>query len=166
MAIVTVQSGFGAPKSKICNCFHFPSFYLASLVAQLVKNQPAMWETWIWSLGLEDPLEKGMATHSSILVWRIPWTGIIVHGSQRDGHEWATFIICHEVMGLDAMILVFWVLSFKLAFSLSSFTHIKGLFTSSSLSAIRVVSFAYLRLLIFHPAILIPDGKSSSLAFS
>ena len=46
----------------------------ASLVAQLVKNLPAMRETWVWSLGWEDPLEKGKATHSSILVWRIPWT--------------------------------------------------------------------------------------------
>ena len=46
----------------------------ASLVAQLVGNQPAMWETWIQSLGWEDPLEKGKATHSSILAWRIPWT--------------------------------------------------------------------------------------------
>ena len=46
----------------------------ASLVAQLVKNLPAMQETWVWSLGWEDPLEKGMATHSSILAWRIPWT--------------------------------------------------------------------------------------------
>ena len=43
-------------------------------VAQLVKNLPAMQETWIWSLGWEDPLEKGKATHSSILAWRIPWT--------------------------------------------------------------------------------------------
>ena len=57
--------------------------------------------------------------------------------------------VCHEVMGLDAMILVFWMLSFKLTFSLSSFTFIKRLFSSSSLSAIRVVSSAYLRLLIF-----------------
>ena len=46
----------------------------ASLVAQLVKNLPAMWETWVRSLGWEDPLEKEMATHSSILAWRIPWT--------------------------------------------------------------------------------------------
>ena len=44
----------------------------ASLVAQLVKNLPAMWETWVQSLGQEDPLEKGMGTHSSILSWRIP----------------------------------------------------------------------------------------------
>ena len=64
--------------------------------------------------------------------------------------------ICHEVMGPDAMIFVFWLLSFKSTFPLSSFTFIKRLFSSSSLSAIRVVSSAYLRLLIFLPAILIP----------
>ena len=45
----------------------------ASLVAQLVKNPTAMWETWVRSLDWEDPLEKGMATHSSILAWIIPW---------------------------------------------------------------------------------------------
>ena len=51
-------------------------YYLsrASLVAQLVKNLPVMWETWVQSPGWEDPLEKGMATHSSIWAWRIPWT--------------------------------------------------------------------------------------------
>ena len=47
----------------------------ASLVAQLVKNPPAMQETTVWSLGWEDPLEKGTATHSSMLAWRIPGTG-------------------------------------------------------------------------------------------
>ena len=46
----------------------------ASLVVQLVKNPPAMQEAWVQSLGWEDPPEKGMATHSSILAWRIPWT--------------------------------------------------------------------------------------------
>ena len=69
--------------------------------------------------------------------------------------------ICHEVMGPDAMILVFWMLSFKPTFSLSSFTFIKRL-CSSSLSAIRVMSSAYLRLLIFLPAILIPPCASTS----
>ena len=73
--------------------------------------------------------------------------------------------ISHEVMGLDAMILVFWMLSFKPTFSLSFFTFIKGLLSSSSLSAIRVVSSAYLRLLIFLPAILIPACASSNPAF-
>ena len=64
--------------------------------------------------------------------------------------------ICHGVMGLDAMILVFQMLSFKPAFSFSSFTFIKKLFSSSSVSVIRVVSFVHLRLLIFLLATLIP----------
>ena len=67
----------------------------ASLMAQMVKNLPAMQETWVQSLGWEDPLEKGMATHSSILAWRIPWTeepdALQSVGSQRVGHEWATY---------------------------------------------------------------------------
>ena len=46
----------------------------ASLVDQLVKNLPAVWETWVPSLSWEDPLKEGMATHSSIVVWKIPWT--------------------------------------------------------------------------------------------
>ena len=57
----------------------------ASLVAQLVKNLSAVQETWIQSLGWEDPLEKGKATHSSILAWRMPWT-VKSMGSQRVGH--------------------------------------------------------------------------------
>ena len=73
--------------------------------------------------------------------------------------------ICHEVMGPDAMILVFWMLSFKPTFSLSSFTFIKRLFSFSLLSAIRVVSSAYLRLLIFLPAVLTAAYASSSITF-
>ena len=73
--------------------------------------------------------------------------------------------ICREMMEPDAMILVFWMLSFKPTFSLSSYTFMKSLFSSSSHSAIRVVSSAYLRLLIFLPTILIPVCASSSLAF-
>ena len=61
------------------------------MVAQTVKNLPAMQETQVQSLGWEDPLEKGIATHSSILVWRIPWTeepgGLLSMGSQRVGHD-------------------------------------------------------------------------------
>ena len=60
----------------------------ASLVAQVVKNPPAMRETWVQSLGWEDPLEKGKATHSSILAWRIPWTDSIQSmGLQRGRHD-------------------------------------------------------------------------------
>ena len=63
----------------------------ASLVAHTVKELPAMQETWVRSLGWEDPLEKEMATHSSILAWRIPWTEepgrLQSVGSQRVGHN-------------------------------------------------------------------------------
>ena len=63
----------------------------ASLMVQMVKNPPAMWETWVQSLSPEDSLEKGMATHSSILAWRIPRTeepgGLVSTGSQRVGHD-------------------------------------------------------------------------------
>ena len=62
----------------------------ASLITQLVKNLPAMQETWVWSPGWEDPLEKGKATHSSILAWRIPWA-VLSMGLQRVRHNWATF---------------------------------------------------------------------------
>ena len=157
-------------------------------------------------------LEKEMATHSSVLAWRIPGTaepgGLPSMGSQSQtrlkrlssSRLVMTFLprskrlliswlqsssavisepakiksvtvstvspsICHEVMGLDAMILVFWMLSFKPTFSLSSYTFIKRLFISCSLSTIRVVSSAYLRLLIFLPAVLIPACASSSPAF-
>ena len=65
-----------------------------SLVAQMVKNLPAMQETQVRSLGQEDPLEKGKATHPSILAWRIQWTeepgGLQSVGLQRVGHDWAT----------------------------------------------------------------------------
>ena len=61
-----------------------------SLVAQMVECLPAMQETWVRSLGWEDPLEKEKATHSSILAWRIPWT-IQSMESQRVGHNWVTF---------------------------------------------------------------------------
>ena len=65
--------------------------YGASLAAQMVKNLPAVQKTQVQSLGQEDPLEKGMATHSSILAWRIPWTeepsGLQSKGLQRVGHN-------------------------------------------------------------------------------
>ena len=65
--------------------------YMGFLVAQMVKNLPATRETWVPSLGWEDPLEKGMVTHSNILAWRIPWTeesgGLQSMGSKRVGHD-------------------------------------------------------------------------------
>ena len=68
-----------------------PQHLGASLVAQMVNNLPAVQEIWVWFLGQEDPLEKGVATHYSILAWRIPWTeepgSLQPMGSQRVGHD-------------------------------------------------------------------------------
>ena len=73
---------------------HLQSKNRTSLVAQKVKNLPAIQETWVWSLGWEDLLEKRMVIHSSILAWRIPWTegpcGLQAMGSQRVRHNWET----------------------------------------------------------------------------
>ena len=66
--------------------------FLGFPVAQLVKNLPAVHETWVRSLGWQDPLEKGKATHSSILAWRIPYT-VQSMGSQRVRHDWVTFTL-------------------------------------------------------------------------
>ena len=78
-------------------------FNWTSLVAQMVKCLPAMRETWVRSLGREDPLEKEMATHSSTNAWKIPWTEEACRlqstGSQRVWHDWATslhFISLHQ----------------------------------------------------------------------
>ena len=63
----------------------------ASLVAQMVRNTPATWETWVRSVGWEDPLKEGVATHSSSLAWEIPWTedsgGLESMGSHKVGHK-------------------------------------------------------------------------------
>ena len=75
--------------------------YLGSLVSQLVKNLPAEQETQVQSLGQEDPLENGMATHSSILAWRIQWTeelrGLQSMGLQRDMNERLTLSLSPEL---------------------------------------------------------------------
>ena len=73
--------------------------YQASLVAQTVKWPPALWESRVGSLGQEDPLEKEMATHSSILAWRIPWAEkpgrLQSMGTHRVGHDWANSLSFH-----------------------------------------------------------------------
>ena len=71
-------------------CIHLYIHTRASLVAELLKNLPAMRETWVQALGWEDALEKGKATNSSIPAWRTPRTAYSM-GSQRVGHDWATF---------------------------------------------------------------------------
>ena len=73
--------------------------FQSSLVAQTVKRLPTMWETRIWSLGQEDPLEEEMANYSSTLAWKIPWTGecgrLQSTGSQRVGHDWVISLFFH-----------------------------------------------------------------------
>ena len=75
---------------------------MASLVAQMAHSLPAMQGTRIQSLGREDLLEKGMATHSSIFAWRIQWTeepdGLQSMESQRVGHDWASFTYIEQIM--------------------------------------------------------------------
>ena len=86
----------------------------AFLVAQTVTNLPAMWESQVWSLGWEDPLEKAMATHSSILVWRIPQTeehgGLQSMGSQRVRNNWATYHFTPQIMCIvDPWTMLVWI---------------------------------------------------------
>ena len=80
------------------------TLFWASLVAQVVKNLSAMWETWVPSLGWEDPLEKGKTTHSRHLAWRILWTTVM--GLQRVRHDWVTFILfatSHNIIYIHVM---------------------------------------------------------------
>ena len=102
-----------------------------------------------------------------LILWLQTPSAVILKPSKIKSVTVSTFSssICHELMGLDTIILVFWVMSFKPAFSLSSCTFIKRLLNSSLLSAFRMVSFACLRLLIFFLEILIPACDSSRPAF-
>ena len=79
------------PKRRTPTYKEEQSYLLKRLVAQMVKNLPAMQETWVQSLGREDLLEKGIVTHSSILAWRIPWAeepgGLRSMGLQRVRHD-------------------------------------------------------------------------------
>ena len=103
---------------------------------------------------------------SVLISWKQSLFTVILEPKKIKSVTVSIFLHLFALKGPDAVTLVFWLLSFKPVYSLSSFTFIKRLFTPSSLSAIRVVlSFAYLRLLIFLPAILIPACDSSNLAF-
>ena len=127
-----------------------------SKVVSLIFN---MWSTFVKAF---------LSRSKCLLISRLELTfAVILEPKKITSVTVSTFspCICHEVIGPNAMILVFLQLSFKPAFSLSSFIIIKRLFSSSSLSAIRVVSSAYLRLLIFLLSILIPACASASPEF-
>ena len=97
---------FSATEALLCHRSYWvlqpPSIHWASLVAQMVKHLPTMWETQVWSLGWEDPLEKA---HSSTLAWKIPWTEepgrLQSMGSQRVGHDWATSLLLLHFYSLE-----------------------------------------------------------------
>ena len=87
-----LQHHFSKASSLQCS-----TFFIVQLVAQLRKNPFAVWETWVWSLGWEDPLEKRKAAHSSVLAWRIPWTIQL----QRVRYNWVTFTFILSIVSLE-----------------------------------------------------------------
>ena len=124
-----------------------PVFLLPFLISQMVKNLPAMQETWVQSLVQKDPLEKGMATHSSILAWRIPWTEepgrLQSMGSQRVRHDWVTFYLRFSYNSLFCLCIYFFLL-------FSDFKHIVWNYHlfPSGIYASQMHEFCYLLLLL------------------
>ena len=94
----------------------------------MVKNLPAMQETQVWSLGLEDPLEKEIATHSGTLAWKIPWTaepgGLPSMGSHRVRHDWSDLAVAAYLYGLVIFPVFF---SLSLNFAMSSWSEPQSL---------------------------------------
>ena len=90
-----LMKNWGLTSVQVLELFYcyYCYYYWAFLVAQMVKNLPAMWETWVLSLSWEDPLEKGKATHSSILAWRSPWT---IHGVTKS-RTWLSFSFARAI---------------------------------------------------------------------
>ena len=160
-SLACLGEGNGNPLQ--CSCLENPRDGGAWWAAVYGVTQSRTWLKWLSRLVIEFlPSTKHLLTS-----WLQSPSTVILAPKKKNFVTVSILSpsICHKVMRSDAMIFVFWMLSFKPAFSPSSFTFIKRLFSSFSLSAISVVSSAYLRLLIFLPAILIPACDSSNLAF-
>ena len=103
-----------------------------------IWNPPAMWETWVQSLGWDDPLEKGKATHSCVLAWRTPWTGWSME-SQRVGHDWVTFtftFLCIKGQYLCFIIFIYFIFWLRWVFTAA---HRLSLGAASRVHALVVV---------------------------
>ena len=126
--LLKINTSLCWPHNHNCLPTCFLHFFRASLVAQRIKRLRAMWETGVWSLGREDPLEKEMATHCSILAWRIPWMeepgGLQSMGSQRVGHDWMTsfhfFTSFYMQRAIDLTLLSWIHHKFEIIFNLKS----------------------------------------------
>ena len=94
------------------------------------KELPAMWDTWVQSLGWEGPLEEGMATHTSILAWRIPWTeepgGLHSIGSQRVRHDWSNLPRMHAVSLKSSLLEILNLITSTKNFFLNKVTYISA----------------------------------------
>ena len=122
--------------SDCCTTVQIPVW--ASLVAQRLKHLPGMRETRVWSLGREDPLEKEMATHSSILAWRIPWREepgrLQSMGSQRVGHDWETSLHRYLYNSKTCLAFIFFRLHDLTTFSNLLFLPVVSVFQTSNFS--------------------------------
>ena len=150
-------------KKNICLCIYLTvsTQIPAAQFSSVTQSCPTICNTMNHSTLKLMSIESLMPSNNVILC--CPLLLLLNLSQHQDLFKWVS--PSHQLAGPNAMILVFWILSFKPTFSLSSFTFIRRLLSSSSLSAIRVVSSAYLKLLIFLPEILIPACASSSPAF-
>ena len=116
------------------------------LMAQRVKSLPAVWETWVWSLCQEDPLKKEMATHSSILAWRIL---LMDMGLQRVRHNWVTLLSLSDICSVFPLCSP-WFLTFRFSISVSLFHFLSCIlrrdffFNQFSLSIYLTFTFSFL----------------------
>ena len=137
-------------QNYLMNQVHCTLSFCVPLVAQILKNLPAMWETWVQSLGWKDPLEKGMATHSSILACKIPWTQRSLVGyycprghKESDTMEWLTLLVF-----LDCVYKAWWDYMFCLRCIAKKILNIDNQFSVLSYTVQILVNFPWCKSLL------------------